>query len=130
MTYAFAQFGKRIDAIVHPRGDSEKALATATTATAAIAHEVKQPLAAMVMSANAGLRWLKRSEPNLDEVRAALDRIVSEGHRTNEVIASVRSIFGKDRREKSLVNVNTLIGEVLVLIQEELESHKCRYAAN
>jgi PAS domain S-box-containing protein len=92
--------------------------------TASIAHEVKQPLAAVLMNANAGLQWLKRSEPNLDEVRAALDRIVSDSHRANEVIASVRSIFGKDRRDKILVNVNTLIGEVLVLIQEELESHQ------
>jgi signal transduction histidine kinase len=92
--------------------------------TAAIAHEVKQPLAAMVMSANAGLRWLKRPEPNLDEVQAALERIVRDGHRANEVIANVRAIFGKDRREKTRVNVNTLIGEVLGLIQEELESRR------
>jgi signal transduction histidine kinase len=121
MTYAFAQFGKRIEAsaIVHPRGDSEKALATA-----AIAHEVKQPLAAMVMSANAGLRWLTRAEPNLDEVQASLERIVRDGHRANEVIANVRAIFGKDGREKARVNVNTLISEVLGLIQEEVESRR------
>jgi signal transduction histidine kinase len=94
---------------------------TVVAATAAIAHEVKQPLAAMVMSANAGLRWLKRAEPNLDEVQAALERIVRDGHRANEVIDNVRAIFGKDRHQKARVNVNTLIGEVLGLIQEELE---------
>jgi signal transduction histidine kinase len=97
---------------------------TVVATTAAIAHEVKQPLAAMVMSANAGLRWLKRSEPNLDEVQAALERIVRDGHRANEVIANVRAIFGNDRREKARVNVNTLIGEVLGLIREELESRR------
>jgi signal transduction histidine kinase len=121
MTYAFVHFAKRIDAsaVVHPRDDSEEALATA-----AIAHEVRQPLAAMVISANAGLRWLTRAEPNLDEVQAALERIVRDGHRANEVIANVRAIFGKDRHEKARVNVNTLIGEVLGLIQEELESRR------
>jgi signal transduction histidine kinase len=69
------------------------------------------------------LRWLKRSEPDLDEVRAALERIVRAGHRANEVIANVRAIFGKDCCEKARVNVNSLIGEVLGLIQEELEDH-------
>jgi C4-dicarboxylate-specific signal transduction histidine kinase len=77
--------------------------------TASIAHEINQPLAAIVMNANAGLRWLNRPEPNLDEVRAILERIVSDGHRTNEVIASIRAMFGKNRGEKTLVNVNTLI---------------------
>jgi len=96
---------------------------TAGAATAAIAHEVKQPLAAMVTSANAGLRWLKRSEPDLDEVQAALERIVRDGHRANEVIANVRAIFGNDRCEKARVNVNSLINEVVRLIQEELEGH-------
>jgi signal transduction histidine kinase len=97
---------------------------TAGAATAAIAHEVKQPLTAMVTSANAGLRWLKRSEPDLDEVRAAFERIVHAGHRANEVIANVRAIFGKDRCEKARVNVISLIDEVLGLIREELESHR------
>jgi signal transduction histidine kinase len=95
-----------------------------TIAAAAIAHEVRQPLAAMVVSANAGLRWLKRSQPNLNEVGAAFERIVRDGHRANEIIANVRAIFGKDRYEKARVNVNTLIGEVLALVQEELESRR------
>jgi signal transduction histidine kinase len=75
----------------------------------------------MVTNADAGLRWLKRSEPDLDEARAAFERIVRDGHRANAVIANVRAIFGKDRCEKARVNVNSLIGEVLGLIQEELE---------
>ena len=76
------------------------------------------------MNANAGLRWLNRPDPNLDEVRAVLQRIVGEGHRTNEVIASIREMFGKNPREKAPVNVNALIGDVLALMQAELESHQ------
>jgi signal transduction histidine kinase len=97
---------------------------TVGAAVATIAHEVRQPLAAMVMSANAGLRWLKSSQPNLDEVRSAFERIVRDGHRANEMIANVRANFGKDRCEKARVNVNTLIGEVLGVVQEELESRR------
>jgi signal transduction histidine kinase len=97
---------------------------TVGATTASIAHEIKQPLAAMVMSANAGLRWLKRADPNLDEVQAALERIVSDGHRANEVIANVRAMFGKDRREKKPVNLNAVVVEVLASVKGELESQQ------
>jgi PAS domain S-box-containing protein len=93
--------------------------------TASIAHEVNQPLAAIVTNADAGLRWLSREEPDFDEVRALLGRIVSDGHRASEVITSIRSMFGKGAREKnSLVSVNDLLGDVLALVNGELESHQ------
>jgi C4-dicarboxylate-specific signal transduction histidine kinase len=93
--------------------------------TASIAHEVNQPLAAIVTNADAGLRWLSREEPDLDEVRALLTRIVSDGHRASEVITSIRSMFGKGAREKnSLVSVNDLLGNVLALVNGELARHK------
>ena len=114
-----------IDLVDYHKNTERKGISepTAGAVTAAIAHEVKQPLAAMVTNANAGLRWLKRSEPDLEEVQAALERIVRDGHRANQVIANVRAIFGKDRCEKARVNVNSLINEVLRLIREELEGH-------
>jgi C4-dicarboxylate-specific signal transduction histidine kinase len=93
--------------------------------TASIAHEVNQPLAAIVTNADAGLRWLSRKEPDLEEVRALLRRIASDGHRASEVITSIRSIFGKGVREKnSLVSVNELVGDVLALVNGELERHQ------
>jgi PAS domain S-box-containing protein len=91
--------------------------------TASIAHEVSQPLAAIVANANAALRWLERPEPEFDEVRAALTRIVGEGHRTSDVIASIRSMFGKSDTERSEVDVRTLISEVLTMVRGEIESH-------
>jgi PAS domain S-box-containing protein len=92
--------------------------------TASIAHEVNQPLAAIVANANAGLRWLTRGKPNLAEVRAILKRIVSDGLRASQVVASIRSMFGKDRGETSPVTVNDLIDEVLTLVNGELASHQ------
>ena len=92
--------------------------------TASIAHEVNQPLAAVVTNANAGLRWLDRSEPNVEEVRALLNRIVDDGHRASAVIAGIRSMFRKDGGERKPLNVNDLIGEVLALVHGEMESHQ------
>jgi PAS domain S-box-containing protein len=92
--------------------------------TASIAHEVNQPLAALVTNANAGLRWLTGAQPDLEEVRAALKRIVDDGHRAGAVIAGIRSMFRKDLGERRPVNVNDLIAEVLAVVHGELESHK------
>jgi PAS domain S-box-containing protein len=92
--------------------------------TASIAHEVNQPLAAIVANANAALRWLGRRQPDLTEVRATLNRIVSDGLRASQVVASIRSMFGKDRGETKPLTVNDLICEVLNLVNGELVSHR------
>jgi signal transduction histidine kinase len=97
-------------------------VATAGELTASIAHEVNQPLGAMVANANAGLRWLGRPSPDLDEVRAALERVVSDGHRTAEVIGNVRAMFKKDRDEKAPIDLNDLIRNVLGFARVELQT--------
>ncbi|HEY2137937.1 MAG TPA: PAS domain S-box protein [Xanthobacteraceae bacterium] len=95
-----------------------------TAMSASIAHEVKQPLAAIVSSANAGLRWLKRPEPDLAEVQAALEQIVKDGHRIDDVIASIRALLGKESRTTSPVDVPLLVREVIALVRGELEVHQ------
>ena len=92
--------------------------------TASIAHEIRQPLTALIMNANAGLRWLNKTEPDLDEVRAALKRIVNNGDQAGAVIAGIRSMFRKDLGERSPVSLNDLISEVLVIARGELEKHE------
>ena len=91
---------------------------------ASIAHEVNQPLAAVVTSANAALRWLARAEPDVEEASALLKRIVDDGHRASAVIAGIRSMFRKDIGERRPLGVNDLIGEVLAVVQGELDSHR------
>jgi PAS domain S-box-containing protein len=91
---------------------------------ASIAHEVNQPLAAVITNADAGLRWLANAEPDLDEVRAILDRIVNNGHRAGAVVTGIRSMFRKDAGELGPVSVNGLIREVLSIVRGELESHQ------
>jgi C4-dicarboxylate-specific signal transduction histidine kinase len=91
---------------------------------ATIAHEINQPLAAIVTNGEVGLGWLKRPEPDLNEVRGALQRIVDDGLRASEVIDSIRAMFGKDRREKAPVNFDDVVREVLALTHAELERHQ------
>jgi C4-dicarboxylate-specific signal transduction histidine kinase len=99
-------------------------LTTIGAMTASIAHEVNQPLAAVVTNSNAALRWLANQEPDIDEARAALKRIIRDGHRASEVIGSVRAMFKKDRAERTRLNVNDLAREVLILAYGNLETHQ------
>jgi signal transduction histidine kinase len=89
---------------------------------ASIAHEIKQPLAAVVTNADAGLRWLNKQPPDLDEVRAVLKRIVKEGERGSDVIGSIRRMLEKDDLERARLDINDLIREVMRLVQGELEN--------
>lgn len=88
--------------------------------TSSIAHEVNQPLAAIVTSGNACLRWLAGSTPNLDEARVLVTRMVADGHRASEVIGRVRALFKKTDSERSRLQLNDLIQDVLALIPGEL----------
>jgi PAS domain S-box-containing protein len=91
--------------------------------TASIAHEIKQPIAAILTSANAGSRWLNRATPNVSEARAAFDQIARAGARITEVIDGIRSMFGQSNAETCPVDVRVLINEVMALCQGELETH-------
>jgi PAS domain S-box-containing protein len=91
--------------------------------TASIAHEINQPLSAIVLNGNAALRFLSRAEPDLEQVREALMPIVEDGHRASQVIASVRAMFGKDAGERTELDLNDLLRQVLTIAHGELESH-------
>jgi PAS domain S-box-containing protein len=97
---------------------------TLATMTASIAHEINQPLAAIVTNGIAGLRWLDREKPHLDEVRTVLKRIVNDSHRASDVIASIRGMLRKDTQEKVSIDINDLVRQVLALAQGEIENHR------
>ena len=88
--------------------------------TASIAHEVNQPLAAVVTNAAACLRWLDRETPDLEEARRTLASIINDGNRAGEVIQRVRALANKVDIEKVLIDVNDVVREVIALVQREL----------
>ena len=92
--------------------------------TASIAHEIRQPLTAIVANAYAGSQWLNRAEPEIDMVREILKQIGNEANRASEVIAGIRSMFGKDFHEKIAGSVTDLVGKVLALVHGESQSHQ------
>jgi signal transduction histidine kinase len=98
-------------------------LTTMGEIAASIAHEINQPLTAVVTNANAGLRWLDRQPPNLEEARAALKRIVHAGGHGSNVIGSIRAMLTKGPHEKTALDINDLILEVMTLVQSELKIH-------
>jgi PAS domain S-box-containing protein len=92
--------------------------------TASIAHEVNQPLAAVVSNAEACLRWLDRATPDLDAARRSVEWIINDGNRASEVIRRVRSLANKTGVEKVPLNVNDVVRDVIALVQRELTSHR------
>ena len=91
---------------------------------ASIAHEINQPLGAMVMNANAALRWLARVTPDLERTRASLNEIVADGHRMNDVISGIRSMFQKGAHGRLSLGPNELVREVLKMLDEDLRIHR------
>src|SRR5262249_15195701 len=91
---------------------------------ASIAHEINQPLTAIVANSNSALRWLAGAAPDLDKARAALKRIADNGHHASEVIGGIRLIFKKEGQAKAPQDVNKLIREVLTLVRREVEHQR------
>ena len=101
--------------------ERDNKLMGAEAITAAIAHEVRQPLAGIVTNASAALRWLGRTPPDHDEVRAALNRIQSEGHRTSEVFDAIRALFRTGDGGRQQLDVNEIAVEVLESLRGEMK---------
>ncbi|WP_244520113.1 PAS domain S-box protein [Sinorhizobium glycinis] len=92
--------------------------------TSSIAHEVNQPLAAVVTNANAALRWLASQPPNIEEARETLGRIVRDGHRAGEVIGRVRGLLKKTAIVTAQVDLNGLIEDSIALVHGEVRGHR------
>ena len=91
--------------------------------TASIAHEINQPLAAVVANAEACLGWLDRGTPNLDAARRSVEWIVDDSNRASEVIRRVRALATKTSIEKATLDLNDVVREAMALVQRELASH-------
>jgi len=111
-------------AVTAQRREREARLLTGDAVAAAIAHEVRQPLSAIVTSADAGLRFLDRSAPALDKAMDSFKRIAADGHRADQVIEGVRATFKNTVRERVALDINELVQEALALEQDDLRAHR------
>jgi PAS domain S-box-containing protein len=92
--------------------------------TASIAHEVNQPLAAVVANAEACLSWLRRGTPDVDAACLSVEWIIDDGNRASEVIRRVRTLAKKTSLEKVPLDVNDVVRETIPLVRRELISHQ------
>jgi len=90
--------------------------------TASIAHEVNQPLAAIATNAAAGLRWLSRPEPDVDEVRALTHRITDDARRAADIIARIRAMATRTAPEQTALSINSVIEEAAIFLRHEIQA--------
>ena len=109
-------------AIDSQRREREARLMTGDAVAAMIAHEVNQPLAAVVNNASACLRWL--TAQNLEEARQSVSRVIADGHRTGEIIGRIRALAKKAPPRRDWVDINDTLREVLVVAQSEVQRHR------
>ena len=94
---------------------------------AALAHEIRQPIAASITSANACLRWLARDPPDLERARAAAARIEQDGNRAADVINRLRSFYKKGTPpERGIVDLSDIVREMTALLRKEAVRHSIK----
>src|SRR6202162_890460 len=86
---------------------------------ASLAHEIKQPIAAAMTSANSCIEWLAHEPPNLERARAAATRIDKYGNRAADIIDHIRSLYRKSPPQSELIDVNEIVHEIFTLLQGE-----------
>jgi len=91
--------------------------------TASLAHEVNQPLAGVVSSADACLHWLATQPPNVDRARRATERIISDARRASDVVGRVRNLAKKAPLQRTWVNLNETVEETISLATRELSQN-------
>jgi len=105
------------------RRERDNRLMNLEAAVASISHEVKQPLAAIVMRGSTALRLLGYTPPDLDKARAALNKIVTEGRRASEIFDDIRDLFRGSNHQRTTIDMNEIISRVVESLHVELADH-------
>ena len=105
------------------RRERDNKLMNLAAVVASISHEVKQPLAAIVMRSSTALRFLGHAPPDVEKARSALSKIVNEGHRASEIFDNIRNLFRPSDQERVRIDVNEIVLSILDLMKRELTEH-------
>jgi signal transduction histidine kinase len=117
-------YAQLLRAVLAQRREREARLMTGDAVSASIAHEIKQPLGVIVTSANAGLNWLDRVEPDLDEAREAFRLVMTAGHRADAVIENIRAHFKIGARTRTSLDIDDVIQEALAVVRDKLQTDR------
>ena len=116
-------YARLAGAIMLQRRESAHRLLTVDAATAAIAHELSQPLGAISLNSSAALISLESNPPDLEEARACLTANINDTERANEIVGSIRALFKMVSRKKTTVEVNHLVWQALRMAENDLTAH-------
>ena len=111
------------EAVVTLEGERNNKLMNIEVVMASVAHEVRQPLAAIAINGSAALRFLERTPRDIDEVRTILNGMIGDCHRVSEVFDTIRALFQKADLKREPVVVNEIVVDVLQSMREELKDH-------
>jgi signal transduction histidine kinase len=106
------------------RRERDNKLMNLEAVVASISHEVKQPLATIVMSGSSALRFLGHTPPDHEKARSALSKIVGESRRASQIFDSIRDLFRTSDREKVPIDANALIRGALDIVHGDLKEHR------
>ena len=115
-------YGRLLDAVLAQRREHQVRQVAMDAMAAGMAHELKQPLAAIANYGNAGFRFIAMSD--LDEARACFEGVVGSAHRASEVIDGIRSLYKKDIRARAWLDVNELVHDVLRMVDADLRTQQ------
>ena len=119
-------YGRLLGAVLGQRREREARLMTGDAVATTVAHEIRQPLTAMVTSADAGLRFLDRAIPNVEKAKDAFRRIAADGHRAGAVVEGIRTNLRNDVQDRTALDINELIQEALALERSDLQKYRIR----
>ena len=117
-------YARLASAIILQRRERANRLMSVDAATAAIAHEIKQPLTAISAGCSAALRWLKSTPPNVEEARTCLTKMISASDRADEVVESIRGLFKTTAQQRTMIEINHVVRQVLLMVENDLHVHE------
>ena len=121
LTESAALYGRLANALLLVRRERADRLANVQAATAAMAHELRQPLTGIATRGAAGMNWLKRTPPELNKASECFQSVIDASLQANEIIAAIRDLFRKTPTVNTMVQINDVVREVLALVQDDLQ---------
>jgi signal transduction histidine kinase len=128
LTETTVLYARLVNAVTLLRRERANRLMSVEAATAAMAHEINQPLSGITLRGGAALNWLKRTPPDVAKARECIEGMVHASHRAGEVISSVRGLISKTSSERTTLHINDIARQVMALVDADLQVNEVAVA--